>query len=650
MDSVCKNILKCLGFIILIALTESKLACLDSQNGTTGKVFRNLGPKINSKLDEFMPYTYKDTLYFRRNDKKNKIGIFRIAIDKYLCSSPNIKNFELYKNGDYKDSKESIDIAIQATPSVPIFFNYADSIRNWENPKAMQYGISGDYNDLHPAIAPDGSFIVFASDRPIEVGAERMKHTDLFISFRKKDGTWGEPKTLGKKINTDQNEITPYIAKDFTLYFASKGYRKGAAEVYFSGATDGNSDIQLVESKYNYDIIKVSPTIIAGKVKYNKTPEKLEYPFNTEWDDLGPNMYNDSLLISSNRVSSSNWGIAHGGFDLYGWVYDECPCTRQCADIELYGFIKGENLAKYPETKIQIYGTDNNDAKLLLIDTIIGKELKYKYKVAWYNKYYYQLSQVCSEKLISKDTICFAQPCNFDTVRKIRADFVFDNFTKPTPKEECKDCKPRCLDYVLNVEIKCKNDSLNFPGKLIVLRNGFEQESIDVIKPKNYLIRLQQDDKRSDDIKLIFQSKGIPRNGQLEKEIVHICNPDSVGPINITMDLPESCCSNSCQFQLSGKVSCGVNNYAQGGELIFISMKDAGIYQTKVEIDGKYDITLVQLSSKAVYKVIYKNLAGFSKQFQYKHNCDDGDIANYNIKLPEEFANTCKAKINLSSD
>ena len=214
MDSVCKNILKCLGFIILIALTESKLACLDSQNGTTGKVFRNLGPKINSKLDEFMPYTYKDTLYFRRNDKKNKIGIFRIAIDKYLCSSPNIKNFELYKNGDYKDSKESIDIAIQATPSVPIFFNYADSIRNWENPKAMQYGISGDYNDLHPAIAPDGSFIVFASDRPIEVGAERMKHTDLFISFRKKDGTWGEPKTLGKKINTDQNEITPYIAKD----------------------------------------------------------------------------------------------------------------------------------------------------------------------------------------------------------------------------------------------------------------------------------------------------------------------------------------------------------------------------------------------------------------------------------------------------
>lgn len=642
-----KNILKYLGFIILITLSEARLSCLENTVGGDVKVFRNLGPKVNSKFDEFMPYTYNDTLYFRRNDKKNKIGIFRIAIDKYICASPKINEFKIYKKDDFQESKEIIDKAIQATPSVPIFFNYADSIRNWENPKALQYGISGEYNDLHPAIAPDGSFMVFVSDRPIEAGGERMKHTDLYISFRKKDGTWSEPKSLGKKINTEQNEITPYIAKDFTLYFASKGYRNGAAEVYFSGATGSNSDIQLVESKYNYDIIKLSPTIINGKVKYNKTPEKLPYPFNTEWDELGPNLYNDSLLISSNRVSSARWGIAQGGFDLYGWVFDECPCVRQCAEVELYGYIKGENIAKYSETKIQIFGADNKAERILLVDTIIGKELNYKYKVAWHNQYYYQLSQVGSDRLITKDTICFAQPCNFDTVRKVRADFVFNNFNKPTPKEECKDCKTRCLDYVLNIQIKCENDSLTFPGKLIIQQNGFEIKTFEVFKPNTFSAVLSQDDKRSDDIKVIFQSKGIPSNGQLEKDIVHVCNSDTLEPINVTMDLPESCCSNSCQFLLSGKLVCGENGYAQGGELIFISIKDGGIYQSKVGNDGKFEITLVQLNTKANYKVIYKNLAGMTQQLRFKHNCDDGDIKNYIFKLPEEFSVSCKAKINL---
>jgi len=46
---------------------------------------------------------------------------------------------------------------------------------------------------------------------------------DLYVCFLKKDGTWTEPKTLGKKISMPQyDEMTPYLAADgVTLYFSS---------------------------------------------------------------------------------------------------------------------------------------------------------------------------------------------------------------------------------------------------------------------------------------------------------------------------------------------------------------------------------------------------------------------------------------------
>lgn len=46
---------------------------------------------------------------------------------------------------------------------------------------------------------------------------------DIFVSFLKQDGSWTEPKNLGKKINSPEtDEMTPYMAADgVTLYFSS---------------------------------------------------------------------------------------------------------------------------------------------------------------------------------------------------------------------------------------------------------------------------------------------------------------------------------------------------------------------------------------------------------------------------------------------
>jgi hypothetical protein len=69
----------------------------------------------------------------------------------------------------------------------------------------------------HPAISPDGRSIYFMSDMPGGFGG-----TDLYMC-RDAGGRWGEPKNLGPGINTDRNELFPFLAQDGSLWFSSNG-------------------------------------------------------------------------------------------------------------------------------------------------------------------------------------------------------------------------------------------------------------------------------------------------------------------------------------------------------------------------------------------------------------------------------------------
>jgi hypothetical protein len=85
--------------------------------------------------------------------------------------------------------------------------------------------------DAQPAIAPDGSFIVFSSTREGGLGG-----MDLYISMRGGDGGYGAPVNLGSSINSDGQDVSPYIAPDGrTLFFSSNGREGfGGADIFVS--------------------------------------------------------------------------------------------------------------------------------------------------------------------------------------------------------------------------------------------------------------------------------------------------------------------------------------------------------------------------------------------------------------------------------
>lgn len=96
----------------------------------------------------------------------------------------------------------------------------------YEQPRSLgpQFGI-GSYN-AHPFIAPDESYIIFDSVR--EGGYGR---SDLYISFRAADGSWGPAINMGDKINTSASEKNPSVSPDGKFLFFDKRIKPGNEDV-----------------------------------------------------------------------------------------------------------------------------------------------------------------------------------------------------------------------------------------------------------------------------------------------------------------------------------------------------------------------------------------------------------------------------------
>ena len=82
----------------------------------------------------------------------------------------------------------------------------------------------------HPAISRSGSTLIFSSDRTGGIG-----ETDLWVSRKQTDGNWSQPLNIGDAINSSGNEITPFLAGEDSLFFASDGWGgKGGFEIFLS--------------------------------------------------------------------------------------------------------------------------------------------------------------------------------------------------------------------------------------------------------------------------------------------------------------------------------------------------------------------------------------------------------------------------------
>lgn len=188
----------------------------------------------------------------------------------------------------------------------------------WSKPKNIGRPVNSEYWESTPSSSADGRILLFSSNRSNSKGGK-----DLYISFKKSDGTWSEPKNMGDSINTEKNEYAPFLHPDGkTLYFSSDGW-----------LSLGGQDI------------------FVSRMKSDSTwtsPKNLGYPINTSSDDFGliVNASGRYAFFASNREGSQEWDLYT--FELYeevrpdtviyitGKVYDIKTGLPLVAEVELY--------------------------------------------------------------------------------------------------------------------------------------------------------------------------------------------------------------------------------------------------------------------------------------------------------------------------
>jgi len=107
-------------------------------------------------------------------------------------------------------------------------------------PERIEYGISSEHSDFSPYIAPDESYLVFASTRP------GYGVTDLYVSFRNSDGSWTAPKNMGPAINTGVKEAFPFVSFDGKyLFFMSNR----VSQMNGRPIPDGPGNVYWVDAK-----------------------------------------------------------------------------------------------------------------------------------------------------------------------------------------------------------------------------------------------------------------------------------------------------------------------------------------------------------------------------------------------------------------
>lgn len=128
--------------------------------------------------------------------------------------------------------------------------------------KLSKSGICGDSVSVgHPAVTPDGSRIYFATDLlPGGKGGKDIWFAEWL------DGKWGEPQNAGDLINTEKDEIYPYVRDNGELYFASNGHNGyGGLDIYRLKEVEGEQQLEHLPAPINSFADDFGITFRSGK-------------------------------------------------------------------------------------------------------------------------------------------------------------------------------------------------------------------------------------------------------------------------------------------------------------------------------------------------------------------------------------------------
>ncbi len=257
------------------------------------------------------------------------------------------------KYAEAKDSYKKYKDNVSKDPRADDGIRSCELAQKWmENPSGYQVDnmkfFNSKQNDFCPAYgSEDYSTVYFTSSRDGSTGksisgATGQNFADIFVSKMDRKGTWSQPVLVSNSINTEFDDGSPCLSKDFkTMYFTrcekAKSKNFGCA-IYYSelqGEEWSKSKKILIASD---SIIVAHPAISPDELtlyftsdmeggqggkdiwKVNRakkgdewgTPENMGPQINTPGDEEFPYVHADGTLYFS-----SNGQVGMGGLDIF---------------------------------------------------------------------------------------------------------------------------------------------------------------------------------------------------------------------------------------------------------------------------------------------------------------------------------------------
>lgn len=261
----------------------------------------NIGKEINSDGDDYAPVLNEaeDEIVFTSRRKEGNINpnvdMDNKPFEDIFTAKKVGGNWTAAKNVGPTINTPSHDsnLALSADGKMllicfdenggDIYYCERQPDNSWGTPKPLPGNTNSNYEEKSATLSRDQKTIYFSSNRPGGFGG-----IDIYKVTKDSKGNWNNPKNLGPKINTEDDDDGPFIDYDGkTLYFSSRAH-KGMG---------------------GYDIFKAVST---GKDEWSD-PENLGYPINTPDNDI----YYVSTKSGERAYYSSAREDALGYEDIY---------------------------------------------------------------------------------------------------------------------------------------------------------------------------------------------------------------------------------------------------------------------------------------------------------------------------------------------
>ena len=219
---------------------------------------------INTSSSDFSPAFFGDDVVYSSSNKEllrkmeqenanwegeamNQLFISGVDKNGFLTKSKFLLNDlqNTYNEGSVSYSENGKWVAfaknnfVDGTRQIPssgielsIYIAEANEKGGWKDARPFPYNGSG-YSSGFPHLSADGQTLYFATNRPDGFGG-----FDIYVSYRT-GSTWSTPENLGPVINSEGNEITPFMEAG-NLYFASDWHHGlGGMDIFRASSENG---------------------------------------------------------------------------------------------------------------------------------------------------------------------------------------------------------------------------------------------------------------------------------------------------------------------------------------------------------------------------------------------------------------------------